>query len=38
MNLTDANWNAGLHVKATHPVAEIYQQAIKPQQEAHVGA
>ncbi len=38
MNLTDANWNAGLHVKATHPVAEIYQQAIKPLQEAHVGA
>ncbi len=38
MNLTDANWNAGLHVKATHPVAEIYQQAIKPQQEAHIGA
>ena len=37
MNLTDANWNAGLHVKATHPVAEIYQQVIKPQQEAHLG-
>jgi glycolate oxidase iron-sulfur subunit len=31
MNLTDANYAAGLQVKATHPVVEIYEQVVKPQ-------
>ena len=31
MNLTDATWSEGVHVKATHPVVEIYERLIKPQ-------
>lgn len=32
MNLTDANQAENLHLQATHPVVEIYEQVIKPRQ------
>ncbi len=32
MNLTDANLSDGMHLQASHPVAVLYEQLIKPQQ------